>query len=191
VPACGQCNAAGRRDDEYFRLALALNERIASEPDVQAVIPEVLRSLQRAEATGLRNMFLRGAHQVDQVTPAGLYLGRTMAYNVDLDRLGTVCGRIVRGLWYKHHGSRLPDGYEVKAFATAGLRDIDAETFAETTRLLGSIIETTEPHSVGRIFSYVFHADERDHAISAWILLFYRNIVFLGFTGPARMANEL
>ena len=185
VPACGRCNAAGRKDDEYFRLAITLNEQVAEEPDVQVAIPEVLRSLQRVEAAGFRNVFLRGIHEVERITPAGLYLGRTLAYDVDLNRLGAVCSRMIRGLWYRHHGTRLPDGFTAQALAAAGLRDVDAETFLAASRFFGPMIQAGTIHSVGRVFSYVFSADDHDHRVSAWILLFYRRVVFIGFTSPA------
>jgi hypothetical protein len=158
---------------------------VAEEPDVQVAIPEVLRSLQRVEAAGLRNMFLRGAHEVERITPAGLFLGRTLAYDVDLNRLGAVCSRMIMGLWYRHHGTRLPDGYTVQVMAAAGLRHVDPETLLAASRFFGPMIQAGTIHSVGRVFSYVFSADEQDHAISAWVLLFYRRVVFIGFTSPA------
>jgi hypothetical protein len=129
-------------------------------------------------------MFLRGTHEVERITTAGLYLGRTLAYDVDLDRLGAVCSRMIRGLWYRQYGTRLPDACTVQVMAAAGLRHVDAETLLAASRFFGPMIQAGTIRSVGRVFSYVFSADEQDHSISAWILLFYRRAVFIGFTSP-------
>jgi hypothetical protein len=181
VPSCESCNAARKRDDEYFRLALTLRQEVGDEPDVQSILPAVLRSLHHVEAEGLQRAFLAGVHPVERVSPAGLYLGRTMAYNVDQARLDSVASRITQGLYYRHKGHRLPSGYEAKAFAATGFKQ-DRETFDNMYRVLGPLVENAEPVSIGRIFSYVHSFNADDPGESVFLMLFYRGVVFIGMT---------
>jgi len=111
VLCCSACNKAASLDDEYFRLNLALRDDIGQEPDIVEIIPAVLRSLERPEAPGLRTEFLQGVRNAAVTTPAGLFLGSRLAYNVDLDRLGRVPSRIVKAMFYRHHSRRLPEAY--------------------------------------------------------------------------------
>lgn len=171
----------GKRDDEYFRLALTLRQEVGDEPDIQSILPAVLRSLRYVEAEGLRKAFLAGVRPVERVSPAGVYLGRALVYDVDASRLDSVASRITQGLYYRHTGHRLTAGYEAKAFAAAGF-NLDRETFDSMCHILGPLIENAEPVSIGRVFSYVHSFDADDPGESVFLMLFYRGVVFIGMT---------
>jgi len=173
VLCCSACNKAASLDDEYFRLNLALRDDIGQEPDIVEIIPAVLRSLERPEAPGLRTEFLQGVRNAAVTTPAGLFLGSRLAYNVDLDRLGRVPSRIVKAMFYRHHSRRLPEAYEVHTYAAAGFRNVRRELAEETRRIFAPLINT-QPVSVGRVFSYWVSFEANDPNISVWLMLFYR-----------------
>jgi len=181
VLCCSECNRAASLDDEYFRLNLALRDDLGQEPDIVEIIPAVLRSLQHPEAPGLRADFLRGVHNATVVTPAGLLLGSRLAHNVDLDRLGRVPSRIVKAMFRRHHGFRLPEAYEVYTCAASGLTDVGRELAAEIHQFFAPLINT-QPLSVGRVFSYWVAFDTNDPNMSVWLMLFYRRVVFISFT---------
>jgi hypothetical protein len=183
VLCCSACNRAASLDDEYFRLNLTLRDDIGQEPDIVEIIPAVLRSLQHPEAPGLRADFLRSVHNATVTTPAGLFLGSRLAYNVDLDRLGRVPSRIVKAMFRRQRGFRLPDAYEVCTCAAAGLRDVGRELAGEIHKFFTPLINT-QPVSVGRVFSYWVAFDANDPNISVWLMLFYRRVVFISFTIP-------
>ena len=60
-------------------------------------------------------------------TSAGLHVGNAEAYDVNLERLGRVTDRIVKGLYFKEFGGRLPNTHGVRSFAESGLTDIDSD----------------------------------------------------------------
>jgi hypothetical protein len=45
VPSCFACNNTASKDDEYFRLAVAIREDIANRQDIREILPAVYRSL--------------------------------------------------------------------------------------------------------------------------------------------------
>lgn len=184
VRCCSDCNCAASLDDEYFRLNLALRDDIGDEPDVREIVPAVMRSLQHVEAPGFRQRFLSGLHQAAVTTPAGLFLGSRLAYDVDLDRMSRVPRRIVRGLFNQRQGRRLPEAYDVHTYAAAGFQGVTGETGEQFRQMLQAVLNT-EPQSVGRVFSYwvVFQPEEPN--VSIWLTLFYRRVVFISFTLPA------
>jgi len=183
VLCCPACNRAASLDDEYFRLNLALRDDVGQEPDIVEIIPAVLRSLERPEAPGLRAAFVRGLHDANVSTPAGLFLGSRLAYNVDLDRLGRVPSRIVKAMFCRHRGVRLPDAYEVHSYPAAGFRGLGQE-FAEGAYHFFAPLINTQPVSVGRVYSHWVAFEANDPNISAWLMVFYRRVVFMSFTIP-------
>jgi len=183
VLCCSNCNRTAAPDDEYFRLNLALRDDLGEERDVVDIIPSVMRSLHRPEAPGLRAGFLAGVRNIEVTTPAGIILGTRMAYDVDLNRLARVPTRIVRALFSRQRGCRLPDGYDVHTLAAAGFRTADREFAEQVHEFLAPLINT-QPISVGRVFSYWVTFEPNDPNVSVWLTLFFRRVVFISFTLP-------
>ncbi len=184
VPACTDCNTSAKLDDEYFRLMVSMREDVHGEADVQAVLPAVLRSLQNPAAIGFRAGFLRSLCDVNVVTPAGLYTGIRPGYNVNLARMDRVAARIVRGLFYHETGLRLPDGYDAAAYSSDGIRP---ELHAGLRTVFEPLVNTI-PKSIGRVFSYWCGFKEDPNA-SAWVLLFYRRVLFICMTAPKECSS--
>ena len=65
----------GKKDQEYFRLALTLRQEVGDEPDIQSILPAVLRSLRHVEAEGLLKSILRWSAPGGRIA-AGLTLTR-------------------------------------------------------------------------------------------------------------------
>jgi hypothetical protein len=121
VGCCSDCNKAASKDDEYFKLNLALKNEIREEPDIREIIPSVLRSLQREQAHGLRTAFFGGVEEAEFKSADGIYVRKRATYRVDLERMSRVPDRVVRGLFSLHYGRRLPNEYGVRTLATEGL----------------------------------------------------------------------
>jgi len=184
VPACAFCNASASKDDEYFRLNVALRDDVAHEPDVQAVLPAILRSLQRKEASGFSDAFFRGMHYVEATSPAGIILGKRAAYNVDLDRLARIPTRIVQGLFWRHCRRRVPSDYRVITYALAGFHDAPLALDKIRANIVGPLL-SGEPVSIGRAFSYWFKFVDDDSNASAWLMRFYQRVIFLSAILPS------
>ena len=116
VPCCDSCNNYASRDDEYFIWVVTINAKaVGSEADEarrqRLQMPASIR--RRRMATRIVN----ARRPVDIVTPAGVWLGRAMGYNVDLGRVDRVLERVVRGLYFVERGYRLPQNVFVAAHA--------------------------------------------------------------------------
>jgi len=150
VGCCSDCNKAASKDDEYFKLNLALKNEIREEPDVQEIIPSVLRSLQREEARGLRTTFFSGVEEIELKSADGLFVRHRATFRVDLERLSRVPNRVVKGLFWRTYGRRLPNEYGVRTLAAEGLP-------FEATAEMGPFLEALHGANltnVGRVFSY-------------------------------------
>jgi hypothetical protein len=179
VPACLECNNRASKDDEYFRLKVALRDDVGDHTDVQALLPKVLRSLQRPDARGFRSAFLSDIRQAEALTPAGLVVGRRTAYDVDLIRLCRVPTRIVRGLFWHQRKYRLSGSHSVETFALAGFRGNPSALDALRVNVIGPLL-LTRPVEVGTVFScWSAFLPDGDGNMSAWLLRFYQRVVFV------------
>ena len=115
VPSCTGCNRGASQDDEYFRLMVTLRHDL-DHVDASAAMEAAMRSLERPQGRGLLAALLATTRRVEVKTPAGLYLGHAGTYQPDFERLYRVVRRIIRGLFYRETGRRLPDGYQVNVF---------------------------------------------------------------------------
>ena len=183
VPACKNCNQQASMDDEYFRAMLAMRWDTNYHPDVQEVLPLVMKSYTRKEAQRYRKALLRGIQEIDVTTPAGLYLGKAATYCVDLQRLDSVIERTVRGLYFHEAGKALPVDVDVTAFAEDGLKDLDSTARDRLRIMILEPVYSNPPKVIGRdTFKYwVAFADDVEFT-SAWILRFYERVSFVAIT---------
>lgn len=184
VPSCRACNGNASRDDEYLKVMATLRDDLASDPNVQRLIPGVLRGLARPQALRLARSIVSTAKEVEIQTASGLSVGKGVGYDVDLVVLDRVMARTVKGLYFHHFEKPIPIGYDVRAFSFAGLQGVDQS-------LRGNIIDTITAltsqhlHRVGdRIFLYWYQTPPEHEVVSAWLLLLYLRLPFLCIIGP-------
>jgi hypothetical protein len=186
IPSCIRCNNEASKDDEYFKTILVLKDKAGDHPEAVAIRPSVVRALRKSKKRAFARSLARRSQPISIMSPVGLYLGRRMAYNVDLKRLDRVVARITKGLFYSRKGHRVPDGYEVHAFSESGIRDLTSAETAQMHRdLIGPVLNNT-PTSIGRgamRFWVSFAAN--DPLVSGWIYEFYADVRFAAVTIPA------
>ncbi len=165
---------------------MVFKDEAGSHPEAAGIRSSVIRGLQMPEKIGFSRNLVQGIRQVRVQTPAGLYLGRRPAFNVDLSRLDRVVARITRGLYWHHRRSRIPDGFEVAVFSEDGLRDLHNPERERIRREIATPILINPCHSVGRGVMRYWYASMPDppHA-PAWIYEFYGNVRFGAFVVPA------
>ena len=161
----------------------------SNHPEVSKNRDKLIRSLQKPEKKGFRSLLLDSLSRVDSYTPAGIYLGKTDAYLVDMKRVNDVIKRITRGLFYKEKGRRLPDNYRVWACC------ID-DIINENPHLLGTftmkdIITSTlqgKSLTIGKdVFRYWFKFVVDEENSLAMILSFYGRVNFLALITPNKI----
>lgn len=187
VRSCAKCNIGASDDDEYFRLMLSLELGTGEHDDVKKNLPAVLRSLGKPNKLPFARSILSTLRMVELKTPSGIYLGRELAYDVDLTRLDRVVARTIRGLFFREAQRRIPEDYSVVCYSESGLRDLPAEVIEELQRTIISPLRSRAPKTIGNlVFSYWVQFVEDDPNVSAWLLEFYQRIRFLGSTAPLK-----
>lgn len=190
VPACLKCNHAGAKDDEYFRQAVCLSAAVGDNPAAGANRQVIMRALHRPTAPGLKTAFLSSIRPIDIRTSAGLWLRRARAYNVDLERLHSVVGRWVRGLFYYETQSVLPAEVEVLVHSNDTLRDKPPDVVDQLTRTLLVPLSNLPSNRIGdRVFEYRFQTFPEDQFTSAWALTFFERVSFVAIT-TSGLPNE-
>lgn len=173
VPSCRRCNRGASKDDEYFRLVLVPRRDVGDHPEAIQVWDKVIRSFQYPEAKKFTRSFLSGVSSFFFENEQG-FIEPGGSYTVDHRRLGRVASRIVKGLFWKETGERLPDSCEVSAYVDAGMSRIDENV----VRILDELVQQ-EPVSVGRdVFKYWWKSTPECKYSGAWLLLFYGRVTF-------------
>lgn len=185
VPACGACNGGYSLDDEYFRAMLSLSEQRGEHPDATAAAEAFIRSLLKPKKIKFRRRFFKTTGRIPVRTPDGLALPPKPGYAVDFARLERVVSRIVRALYLVEVRERLPLEVTVRAFAAETLAEIDLATMAELRQdILEPLLRQPVIDSGRGVLTYRWAADPVHATSTAWELVFYHSIVFLGLTLP-------
>lgn len=184
VPSCEGCNRGASKDDEYFRMTLVMRRDVPDNPDTQRLLDAVHRSFAKPQKRGMVQALLQNVRQVHLRSPAGLYLGLDWAYDVDLERLGRVTNRIVKGLYYREFGQALPPECGVRSFAGSGLRGINNDMRARVQQTVQALLQKPRKTISSAIFEYWYDATHEDPFISAWLFRFFQRESFLCLTAP-------
>jgi hypothetical protein len=184
VPSCRVCNKRFSSDDEYFRTALSLTLDPSQDPRLQQIVDKALRSFKRPESAGLTRTFLRTFNKVELRGPSGLYYGKATTYTVDLVRVRRTCNRIVRGLYFKEMGHRLPSD----AFThTEVVRPITDPKILDENFENIQVVANRPAKAIGtELFFYKYVIAEDEPLASIWLLNFYHKILVLGLSVPNR-----
>jgi hypothetical protein len=107
--------------------------------------------------------------------------------DVNLLRLNHVAVHIVKGLFYYEKGYRLPDGYYAEAYEQGGIANLTEELLDWfRTKFLPPLLAAS-PHIIEEnVFSYRVAFAEDDPNFSLWMLIFFRNIIFLALTADEK-----
>ncbi len=185
VPACKTCHGNTSKDDEYFRLKISMRDGIGSNPAARATWSRAFYSLSRSQATGLRTRFLSDLRYVNLKTPSGLYVGRRLGYDVDMNRIRSVVGRIVRGLYFAESGKPLGLNNEVRVYTDEDLAEQSVEVIQELKQTILNPLASLPPRIIGHdIFLYRYQIMKGNPFISVWGMSFFGHVLFLAITAP-------
>lgn len=179
VPCCQHCNAAASGQDEYFRVALALHGNALDHPGLQGLRPEVIRALSKPEKQGFATEIARRTTLKTIRTEDGQEF-QAFQHHVDQFRIGPVVERITIGLYYHHFQQPLAEDHIVVG---AMEHQMDIPLVGDVAKMIRS-----QPlNDIGDgVFKYqYFRPDEqKDPAMSVWLLTFYNAVPFLTVTVP-------
>lgn len=172
VPACLKCNNPASKDDEYFIWMMTISAKAVGLEAERARKQRLTPDRERRRRMARRVVDNSGVYDV--VTPAGLYLGRSRGYTVDLVRVSRVLERVVRGLYFLERQIPVPAGASVNAFA-----DPPSNSFHQPT--IQALLHSSHRASANGAFEYWF-SEVADHPDSALLLMrMFSGIFALGF----------
>lgn len=192
VPACRLCNEGAHKDDEFMQ-RLACTVGTENNESAFQVSQNVLRSIRKPEAEGLRKGFGKSVTPVSLITPSGLYAGMGLKLHLDGDRLRRILTKITIGLLWQNKKEqmklarvvpfsealvpRLPPNYSVIVHRIGGSPPISSMRHNEQ-RIL-----KFPDHSIGKgIFAYKYLISAEDSFLSVWRFTIYNCWSFMGYT---------
>ena len=178
VPACSSCNQQASKDDEYFRLATALEEKSSEHPDFPKVYRQIIRSLSRPEAPGFRSAFQKSLNSYDIFSQGGICVKTSHGYEVEKTRVNRVIERVTRGLFLDTFGRRLSVETSVTATPGRDFSDPGAMAFVRDMLRTGSPWRCLGNSTF--CWRYTTCAEEGD--TSAWLYLVFGSVSFFGIT---------
>ena len=137
-------------------------------------------------------MFLTNIFQKEVYSPGGIYLGKRLAFTVNLKRIQKVVAKITRGLFYKEAGRILPQDYGISVDSNDTLETMDESSLSDLQNLILRPLLSTEERSIGDgAFRYRYAIpDDGDGFVSVWALTFYGTMPFLCIIGQGNYAVE-
>ncbi len=190
VPACPECHSGTSQDDEYFRLKLCLRDNSGDHPNARANLESIFRSLRREQAAGFKKLILSDFHPVQLHTPSGLYVGKGLAYDVDMNRIRYVVERTVRGIYFAESCHPLGLNNEVRVYSNDDLGLQPREVLDQLSQTILAPLAANAPKVIGdNVFSYRHQIMVENPIFSVWAITFYGHVSFLCLTGPRRVVS--
>lgn len=178
VPSCRRCNENHGKDDERVRNLLTSLASTESHPAIQGELAGRRDCALNRDLTERRGKHLEylldGIMPVEVRTPAGLYLGGGLAFNLDQPVLDRFLSRLTRALLW-HENKVLARNCEIEWKMAPSRSDLDAmprelRAFLSSLNRRGSV--------GGDVFRYAGYV-RPDRASSLWLFGFYERVEFM------------
>lgn len=170
VPSCRKCNLEKSKDDDYLRDLLVSDISTGNHPIAQTLFHDKMLSSFRQNSSDFARRAVSEGELSPYRTREGLYLGQAFSVPVDAGRLDRIFSTIVRGLYFKANGVRIPDNY---AF---DVRRIDMLAFNRHWPELLKV-RPNGPHRIGNdVFTCIWVKADVDPFLTVWWLFFYDSI---------------
>ena len=178
VPSCRRCNENHGRDDERVRNLLTSLASTESHPAIQGELSGRRDRALNRDVTNLRGKNVE--HLLDSIlsvevrTPAGLYLGRGLAFDLDQPVLDRFLSRLTRALLW-HEVNVLARDCEVEWRMAPSLSDLDGMP----VELRALLLSPSSNGSVrGDVFRYAGYV-RPGRTSSLWLFGFYERVEFM------------
>jgi hypothetical protein len=184
VNACPVCHDSFKLDDEYFRIILSVRSDLPKSLSSAFLRNQTKRTLQNAEAEGLRASMLSATSLRAFHTKGGIYLGHAQTLKVDSTRIIRTSDRIIRGLFPKLLGAVLPADYEASAVLFDLQKDDSALLHQDVQESLELLVNSGVHKRYGDVLDvYALHVED-DRYSSMWLVRLHQVFGFIGYTNP-------
>jgi hypothetical protein len=173
VPSCEACNRGFNVEDDYVRMVLATDEKARGVAGREQIIPSIIRYSQREGSKNTLREFYRTLGKSWHENPQSVI---TMAQHhvVDGRRMDAFARRMVRGLFFREKGHRVPDSYGVDVIHRLRVPElIDGPDGDFFSMVVMKLAESENRHERGETFAYSFLQSPNDDDQTWWTLEFY------------------
>lgn len=169
VPACTKCNNSSGKDEEYF-LATFMFSEVGVSGAGKKLWQERLHRRYK-EDLGLRRKIVQNLSPKDIYTPYGIFIGKRMTIELDMNRIYRTIRKIIKGLYYIEYREIMSD-----------TQDLDC-LFLQTQSHFDTIKDYADKLKNGckmwtGIFQYKHNRTEEGLPGSMWLLNFYDFAIF-------------
>ena len=182
VPCCKDCHLETTKDDEYFKTMLVLKDGNLYDTDKSVLYESVSRSFRRQ--VGLKRDILKTVKDVEVVSKSGIYLGKSMTYDVNRYRLYKVVGRYVRGLYFHFNKEIFPLDGSITCYEIGGLKSIPEE-------LIHFLNNKHEVITIGNATLKIQIWKGNEEFIAIWLLTFFKDVQFIALLRPLKSSAQL
>lgn len=184
VPCCEICHKKTTIHDEYFKTCLALRHDVNDHPDIREIVEGVYRSLTRKDKVQFARRFFARRGKVNVQTRSGIFLGQREGFQVSMDRIYQVTGRVAKGLYYRETRNRLPSDCRTVSIGAENFRELAPQSQLLIARNIAAALDCPVKTIGNDILSYAFLLDSIDPRISVWLFVFYGAVPFVTQTLP-------
>jgi hypothetical protein len=156
----------------------------ADNPSACAARESAVRSLTKPTKHRFARALLRSTKDIAIYSPAGIYLGKRLSYDVDLNRLCNVMERTTCGLYFYEFGQQLPDGHKCKSYALEGFEFADPQATLNVQQLWRYAVSGDKRTFDENVFTYWVRKVDGPEDATLWGFLVYGSVAFLVWTGP-------
>lgn len=181
APAHVACNKASELDDEYFRLAITTMALQYSADAENLFDRKIMKRMREPKKAKFRQAIARDMVEIDMHSPAGIYLGKQDAMQIDAKRIRGVVCRIARGLYHHYHKDVLPSDWPVKA-------ELMERGIVKERRKLE---QAGHFRTVNKgVFKYMMKFVDEDKRLGWYWITFFDCVDFSVFTTPGEVAEN-
>ena len=188
APCCEACRQGQSLDDEYFIRALAMRHDVEDNPAAAKVLEKVQRAFAKPSKRGFARSLINTVKPAELFSRGGVYIGRSLSYHVEYDRLTKVMERTTLGLYHHVFGDRLPETHMCVTYAAAGIALTDIEITESLQRVVDFALR-------GRIRvigdkTYAFCVNQIEECATVWLHLLYERVAFIAYTLPLDQCHD-
>lgn len=172
VPVCSGCKSNLTLEDEYFRIAILINDSISEQKNLFAIREKNMGRF--IHPTPFSGKFLFNIQKVELYTKDNKYLGSKLQYEIDQNRIENFFIRIVRALYYNETQNFIPVEYYVTSVNLLNKQS------GNILFLLYEAIKDITFNNRTEIIKFRYRVYPENHKLhSIWHIIIYDNMNFL------------
>lgn len=174
VPSCAKCNCEFARDDDYVRLVLTTTEGAMGNPARDELIPAVKRFAERQQSKRVLKSLYDSLESGYYPNPMGIFMRREH-FVVDGERLDRFAKRVIKALFYREKGHRLPEGYAINAIHHRRMDAVIRQSGSDADFwmfIIAKLNEKSLRKAWGEVFGYSWVQSPNDPDATWWLLDF-------------------